>query len=228
MHSSTELTSSMFDIQSDGRRVASFADLCPGFTAQDRLGIIIRQPLDAIWNSALILAAVTAFYDEQRKAVSDFFIYPDYFIFHAGCPVAEYSMFDIWPQHKCISVEDNPETLLQAVNDRAISILVLNADESHERESRESSLQRHTRNAALNRIRHAFLCSRHKRTRNADVRIKGNEIVEKYVEQVIDQTVNITQPERDAARHERRQAVLTGGLMECYQRISVAESLLHL
>jgi len=216
----------MFAIESDGRSVASFADLCPGFTAQDRVGIIIRQPLGAIWNSALILAAVTAFYDEQRQLRDDFFIYPDYYVFHVGCPAGEYSMFDIWPQHKCISVEGNPEAVLQAVNDRAISILVLNADESHEREPRDISLQRHTRNAALGRIRYAFLGS--SEASRANVRIVGNGIVEKYVQQVIDQTGPVAETEREAVRCERRQAVLKGAAAEWYWRASMEETLAHL
>ncbi|HVF09741.1 MAG TPA: hypothetical protein VNA16_03010 [Abditibacteriaceae bacterium] len=227
MHSSTELTSAMFGIESDGRCVASFAELCPGFTAQDRLGVIVHGSLSAISNSALILAAVTAFYDEQRKTGNDFFIYPDYFIFHVGCPPGEYSMFDIWPPHKCVSVEDDPEAILQAVNDRAVSILVLHEDASRQGGPGEFSLQRHTRNAALSRVRCAFLGKRASRAGGADVKITGNAIVEKYVQQVIGQTTNVTETEREAVRRARGHAVLNVAT-EYYQRVTVPEALARL
>ena len=144
MHSSQGLASEMFSITDQGRTLGSFAELCPGFTARDRLGVIVREPLAAIWHSSFILAAVTAFYDEQRKSGREFFIYPDYFVFHVGFRPDDYGMFDIWPTHKCLYVEDDAEEIACAINDRAISILLLSRLRSNENE-----LQLHTRNSAL-------------------------------------------------------------------------------
>ena len=223
MHSSGALRSDMFRIELDGRPVASFADLCPGFTAQDRLGVIVQQPLEAVRSSSLILAAVTAFYDAQRKLGSDFFIYPDYYIFHVGCEPGDYSMFDIWPEHKCVRIDGDAEAVLRAVNDRAISLLVLS-----EREPQEAQLQRHTRNSALARIRQVFLGPVQTEEPAERVRIWGNAVVERYIRQVIDQTSVAPQAEREALRSEQCGAVPNGRAVERYRRVSPEEALRHL
>jgi hypothetical protein len=51
---------------------------------RDRLGIVVHQPGGALGASVLALATITAFYDLQRARGNDFFIYPDYFVFHVG------------------------------------------------------------------------------------------------------------------------------------------------
>jgi 8-oxo-dGTP pyrophosphatase MutT (NUDIX family) len=83
MHSAKELTSASFTLTVNGEE-ASLRDVFPGFEERDRLGIVVRQPGGALGASALILATITAFYDIQRERSDDFFIYPDYYIFHVG------------------------------------------------------------------------------------------------------------------------------------------------
>src|ERR1043166_6843833 len=152
MHSSNELTTDNFLIEADGKRVASIADVFPQFNAQDRLGIVVRDSLDGIWTSNLIMATVTSFYDIQRGAGSEFFIYPDYFVFHAGCPPGDYGMLDIWPNHKSVPVDDNAEAILRAINDRAVNILVVPSSMR-----REGKIEKQTRSSALGRIKAALL-----------------------------------------------------------------------
>lgn len=94
-HTTQNLIESSFAITVDGRE-AGIQDVFPGFDNRDRLGVVVRSPCGATGASALILAAVTAFYELQRQRSDDFFIYPDYFVFHAGGPVGDHKMFDIF------------------------------------------------------------------------------------------------------------------------------------
>jgi hypothetical protein len=75
MHSSRELRSSSFEI-TVGDREVRLVDLFEGFGEQDRLGLVIRRPCGAVGASALITAAITAFYDLHRARGPDFFVYP--------------------------------------------------------------------------------------------------------------------------------------------------------
>ena len=89
MHSSEELRSSSFRITLGGspRRRGRRA---PGLSRpRDRIGIVVRRPCGAVGASALIMAAITAFYDVQRSASEDFFIYPDYFVLPRRPPPGE-------------------------------------------------------------------------------------------------------------------------------------------
>lgn len=220
MHSSKELASDMFCIEVAGRRVASAAELIPGFTAQDRLGVVIREPLGAVWNSALILALVTAFYDKQRALNPDFFIYPDYYIFHTGCSLGMYSMFDVWPDHKWVAVEDEAEALLRAINDRGITALVL-----PEREPRAGPLQRQTVSSALGRLKVAWVCRPDERIEAADVCVIGNPVVENYVAHVLHHTLTVPETERQAIGARRRASCAAGPIIEAYRRVTPVEAL---
>ena len=125
MHSSRELTSAMFAYTVAGRP-AAFADVFPGFDGRDRLGVVVRTPGGALGASVLVLAAVTACYDLERARSADFFRYPDYYLFHVGQPVGPYAMLDIWPDHKEVAVPaGDPEALLRAINDRAVTRLLI-------------------------------------------------------------------------------------------------------
>src|SRR5687768_8844861 len=124
MHSTRDLTSASFNVTIAGRPT-SLAALLPDFSEHDRLGVVVRQPGGALGASTLILAAITAFYDRQRARSHDFFIYPDYFVFHVGQPHGDHAMLDIWPGHKEVVTPDNPEQLLRAINDRAITCLLV-------------------------------------------------------------------------------------------------------
>src|SRR3954447_2900445 len=97
----------------------------PGFEDRDRLGVVVRRPCGVVGASALLMAAVTAFYDIQRTRAEDFFIYPDYFVFHVGRRLGSHNRLDIWPPHKEVVVADEPEEVLRAINDRGITRLVV-------------------------------------------------------------------------------------------------------
>ncbi|MSP14684.1 MAG: hypothetical protein EXR62_17215 [Chloroflexi bacterium] len=229
MHSSTELASSMFHITVDGDSTRpSFAGLVRDFTSQDRLGVIVRHSLDGIWTSGLILAAVTAFYDEQRKHSDSFFIYPDYFIFHAGCRSGFYSMFDVWPDHKWVQVDDTPEDILRAVNDRGVNILVLPEPALSTTGSRAPEIQRQTRNSALGRIKSAFLYNPSGSINLPDVQVTSNAVVESYVKSAIDKTQGLTEEQRQAVYQRRQEALRAnpgGNPVESYRCLAPAEAI---
>src|SRR6476620_11743846 len=124
MHTTTDLSSSSFSIRMDGTP-GDIESVVAGFSDRDRLGVVVREPCGAIGASTLILAAITAYYDVWRSRSDDFFIYPDYFLFHVARPLGDHGMLDIWPSHKEVVVEDDPEQLLRAINDRGVSRLLV-------------------------------------------------------------------------------------------------------
>jgi hypothetical protein len=180
MHSSRELRSSSFRIALDGREV-QLTELFDGFGERDRLGVVVRSPCGAVGASALITAAVTAFYDIQRGRGPDFFVYPDYFLLHVGRPLGDHSMLDIWPSHKEPVVEDEPERILEGVNDRAITRLVV-----EEGQPAEPTFERETLASARDRIVTCLAYSPTGRVRDDEVRIASNPVTEGYVDAVLD------------------------------------------
>lgn len=180
MHTSTELRRDAFAIELAGRP-ASIEDVLLGFGPQDRLGIVVRQPFGALGASCLLLAAVTAFYDAQRAGGEEFFIYPDYFLLHVGRPLGDHSMLDIWPSHKEVVVADEAEAILEAINDRAITWLLV-----PDGELGSPALAREALASARSRIAGAFAYSPGGRVRDGDVRIAGNQVTEGYVRAALD------------------------------------------
>ncbi len=211
MHSSTELDRNSFVVEVDGAR-ARFDDLFPDFTAQDRLGVVVRQPCGAVGASCLLLAAVTAFYDIQRARGADFFIYPDYFLFEVGGRLGDHSMLDVWPDHKEVVVADRPEEILRAINDRAITRLVV-----EDGDPAETAFERESLASARDRITSALAYSPGGRVTDADVRVTGNEVTESYVNQVLDSAPAV-QAQRAALREDGRP-------LETYRRLTLEQAL---
>ena len=219
MHSSEELRSSAFHLTLAGRP-AAMADVLPGFAAADRIGIVVRRPCGAVGASALIMAAITAFYDEQRSAGEDFFIYPDYFVFHVGRKLGSHNRLDIWPPHKEVVVADEPEEVLRAINDRGVTRLVV-----EDGAPGEGSFARETIASARARILTAVAYAANGRTRDADVSIASNDVAEAYVGGVIEQSRDIAAGERERVASARRNLVEDGRPVESYRRIGLDEAL---
>jgi len=219
VHSSRELRSSSFRMTIDGEP-ATVPDLMPGFQDRDRLGIVVRRPCGVVGASALLLAAVTAFYDVQRERSPDFFIYPDYFVFHVGRKLGSHNRLDIWPPHKEVVVADEPEEVLRAINDRAITRLVV-----EDGAPGEGSFARETMASARARIVTAVAYAANGRTRDADVSIAGNDVTETYVGGVLEQSRDIASGERDRIAAARRQLLEEDRPVESYRRIDLDEAL---
>jgi hypothetical protein len=186
MHSARELSSSAFEIRVAGRE-SRLVDLFDGFGEHDRLGVLVGRPGGALGASALITAAITAFYDHQRARGPDFFIYPDYYVFHVGQPFGDHSRLDIWPAHKEVVVSARPAEVLCAVNDRAITRLVVEDGEPQFGELGAEELA-----SARARVKTCLAYSASGRVADADIRIAANAVVEGYVATTLD-------PERRAA-----------------------------
>ncbi|MEM8863153.1 MAG: hypothetical protein AAGD96_33000 [Chloroflexota bacterium] len=143
MHSS-DLRSTDFKISYNSNLV-EHADFFSNVTKATRVGVYAPNGTDGVGATALIMAYVTAFYNVYRKQGVDFFAYPSYYTFQHVRPLASYTMLDIWPRHKDVWVESNPVDLLNAINDRAINILLLPEQEpanpSYEKAQLETTLQ---------------------------------------------------------------------------------------
>jgi hypothetical protein len=243
MHSSRELHSSSFEI-TVGDREVRLGELFQGFCEQDRLGVVIRRPCGGVGASALITATITAFYDLQRARGPDFFIYPDYFLFHVGRPLGDHARLDIWPSRKEVVVPEDPEQVLEAVNDHAITRLVVEDGAPGTPTFEVEALA-----SARARIATCLAYSAVGRVRDADVRIASNPVTEGYVDAILDpetrlaelrggtdgdraradaiaSRLNEVEPEqRRHIKHARRELLEGGVPVETYRRIGLDEAL---
>jgi len=145
MHTTHELSSEAFEYRIDGTPVDR-GEVMPEVAIDDRLGVVMDDPADGLGAGNFILACVTAFYNRIRETREEFYEYADYFTFQATPEPADYLEFDIWPDHKNVSVPSDPEAVLRAVNDRAVDVLVV-PDEP----TGAPDLQETTHNSALRR-----------------------------------------------------------------------------
>ena len=220
MHTATELSSSDFRVELDARP-ACLQDVFPDFSDRDRVAAVVRRSCGAIGASALILAAVTAFYDVQRErhGSGGFFIYPDYFLFHVGRRWGDHGMLDIWPSHKEVVVADEPEELLRAINDRAITRLLVD-----DRSPREPTFTRESYASARDRIASALAYSGDGRVSGPDVTVAGNAVTESYVEAIVERS-GLSRDEISDARLSLRE---NGRVVETYRRLNLDEALARL
>ena len=213
MHSTRELTSASFTVELDGQQV-TIPELFHGFDAHDRLGIVVHHPGGALGASVLILATITAFYDMQRARGDDFFIYPDYFIFHVGQQHGNHSMLDIWPGHKEVVVANEPEAVLRAINDRAITRLLVP-------DGRPGNPSFGRATLASGWLRSALAYAPNGRAQDADVTAAGNTVTEAYVSAVINESAQLDTEKKATLRDGREQVMETGRPVEHYRRVSL-------
>jgi hypothetical protein len=222
MHTADELSSASFDIRVQGRP-GTLNDVLPEFVEHDRVGVVVRHPCGAVGASALILAAVTGFYAFQRSKADEFFIYPDYFLFHSGARLGDHGMLDIWPRHKEVVVADEPEELLRAINDRGITRLFV-ADHART----ETWFERESLASAHSRIVTALVYSATGRVADADVLVTGNDVTESYVAAVLEQSTEIAPAAREELAVGRRALYERGTPVESYRRLTLDEALARL
>jgi hypothetical protein len=209
----------MFEIEVAGR-AARIQNLLPGFSEHDRIGLVMRRPCGALGASALLAAAITAFYDIQRARSEEFFVYPDYFLFHVGGPLGNHSRLDVWPRRKEVVVANDPDRILEAIDDRAITRLLV-----EDGEPSGAGLADEPVASARLRIRTSLAYSSAGRVPDADVRIASNPVTEGYVETVLERSEEIDPAVRRAIRLGRRALVEGGVPVESYRRIDLGEAL---
>ena len=241
MHSSRELRSSSFEVRVDGRP-ARLPDLFDGFGEQDRLGVVMSRPCGAVGASALIAATITAFYDIHRARGDDFFVYPDYYLFQVGRPLGDHARLDVWPRRKEVVVGEDPQEILEAIDDRGITRLVV-----EDGDPAEGGVDDEVVASARGRIGTCLAYSPAGRVEDADVEIAGNPVTEGYVEAILDPESRLErlrtegksariasiesrlgEVERDVRMRilRQRSALLRDGVpVETYRRISLDEAL---
>jgi hypothetical protein len=182
----------------DGRP-ASLEDVFEGFGEQDRLGVVMSRPCGAVGASALITATITAFYDLHRARGPDFFVYPDYYLFHVGRPLGDHARLDVWPRRKEVVVDESPQAILEAIDDRAITRLVVeDGAGAEDGDAAKAELDDEVVASARGRMRTCLAYSPAGRVANADVEIASNPVTEGYVEAILDPETRIARLRAEA------------------------------
>jgi hypothetical protein len=163
-----------------GGATATIDDVFPGFDEHDRLGIVIARDFGAAGAGSLILAAVTAFYDHLRASETQFFAYADYFAFHVGSDRGTLRKLDVYPAHKEVVVPADAELILQAINDRGVTRLLV-----PDGPAAAADLAAETRQSAQRRIRTAFVYSPSGQTPHSDVAVRGSAQSDAFIDAML-------------------------------------------
>src|SRR4051794_11566778 len=204
MHSSYALASEDFSVERNGASEPLSALWPNGWQPDDRLGVLLANPMDAVGCTNLICGTITLFYDHLRatRGTGNFFRYSDVFLFGVGCEPGDFNQLDVWPLHKFVSIlQPSAEAVIEAVNDRRITLLAV--PETGARCRGEVVLS--TWNTFLAQVRSVMLYSpRTGRARDGDVTLVGNKVVESYVEQAIFSTPGLDAGFQTRLRRLRR------------------------
>jgi len=221
MHTSTALSRDDFSLSVEGRP-ASIADVLPGFTMDARVGIVSRTPGAPFGAATLLLAIVTAWYEERarRAAGAPFHEYPDYFLLQLGHPHADLGMLEIWPPRKHVVVEPDAEQLLGAITDRAINYLLV-----EDGPPGRGQVLRETRNAVPRHLRAALAYDPTGRAAGGDVVVTGRGRSEEFVDLAIGDSTNVDEAVRDGCRAARAGLRTDDGSVEHVRRIDIGTTL---
>jgi hypothetical protein len=226
LHTTKVLNSLDFTIKINGQE-GVLEDIFSHFNKNDRLGIVVRRPGGGIGASGLLMAAITRFYDFYRPLLGNepdkLRIYPDFFIFHVGKRHLNYYWLDIWPTHKEVILEDDPELILEAINDRGITRLLV-----EDTMSSNKSFLRETISSAEARIVSAIAYSPSGRVVNGDLSIKSCSHVEGYVHSTLKISEELTEDIRKLLEMERKELVSDGCVTETYRRVKASDAILML
>ena len=128
-------------------------------------------------------------------------------------------MLDVWPSHKEVVVDDDREELLRAINDRAVSRLLV-----EDRHAREPRFERESLASARARIVSALAYGARGRVAQPDVTVTGNRVTESYVDAVLERSDG----SRDEIMAARRRVREDGVAVETYRRLTLDEALARL
>lgn len=177
MHTARQLDSTAFAVRVGGRP-ATRDEVLPGWHFHDRLGVVMTEPFGAVGASHLIQLAIAAFFDLRPRLRDEVpaghdadAIYPEIYLFHVGGRHGDHSAYDFWPARKETFVAADPRAVLDAVNDRAITRLLVpdGVPAPLEHEYTEAA-------AARERMRSAFAYSATGRVEAADVEIEALDL----------------------------------------------------
>jgi hypothetical protein len=223
MHTIDTLSYEEFDFAIDGF-VVQLEDVLPGFNEKDRIGVVVRKTGGGMGASALLMSALTRFYDFYRPHLGDKLgklrIYPEFFIFHVGKRHMNHSWMDIWPPHKEVVVEDDPEQILEAINDRGITRLLV-----EDIKPSTATFLRETISSAEHRIVSSLAYSCTGRVDKADVKIMSCSTAEGYVLNSLDMSKGLSEEVKEQLRQERQQLIIDGRVTETYRRIEFSDAI---
>ncbi|HYZ81303.1 MAG TPA: hypothetical protein VE571_08550, partial [Solirubrobacteraceae bacterium] len=115
-----------------------------------------------------------------RATGEPFFAYADFFAFHVGRDRGTLRKLDVYPAHKEVVVPADPELILQAINDRGVSRLLV-----PEGPAGVTDLARETRHSAARRIRSALVYSPSGQTAHADVVVRGSAQSDAFIDAML-------------------------------------------
>ncbi|PGT76587.1 hypothetical protein [Bacillus sp. AFS040349] len=224
MHTTTSIKTADFDIVINNRR-SSIDELFLDFTDQDRIGIIVRHPAGSAGASALLMASITRFYDFHRHQLGNepgkLRIYPEYFIFHIEKQQMDHYWMDVWTPNKEVIVEDDAEQILEAINDRGITRLLV---EECPLTSSPTFLPE-TLSSAKSRLKSALVYSHTGRVDHADVSITSCTMAERYVQSSFKRSKNLLGATYNNLEEQRKALIENNRIVETYRRIDVEQAL---
>jgi len=217
MHSSI-LRGTDFNITRHGEFIPH-ADLFSSFRDTDRVGVVIPNRLEGLGAITLIMAYVTAFYDRYRERGSEFYAYPDFFTFQHESPCADYRMFDIWPNHKNVSVPDDAQQTVEAITDRGVNVLLV-----PDNGGREVAISPVELESARRGVQRCYAYSDTGTTESSDLVIEcESNLLRDYALSVLDSL-----SDSDAAPGQRRQweaRLATDSLRQTFRELKLSEAL---
>jgi hypothetical protein len=249
MHTAFSLKSSMFAIEMNGQPTDPEGLL--DWRAGDRLGIVLNSPLSALGASMLMQLVTTAYYDVRPDRRSEPH-YAEIYLFHAGGRYGDFTSFDVVPRRE-LFLSAEPEALIEAINDRAITHLAV-PDGS----PRSLTFPWSEPESARDRIRHCFAYGAQGRAHDADIAIRSDdpelhhdvelalnpmglvENIERYIDagdaevqrysrklaqQVRRRLDEISADEKVAAKTAHEALSDNGGMRQTFRKISVDEAL---
>ncbi len=238
MHTSEQLNLADFEFWVN-EEPSTFDYIFPNFQVQDRIGLIVRHSGGGFGASAILMASITKFYDFYRNRLGNqqggLRIYPDFFIFHVGFRDSEYYWMDIWPSHKEVHVEDEPEQILGAINDRAITHLIVPDGPTTKVKALYSVLKQgsldldmatflqETVSSAEERIKTCLIYSPDGRTENSDIKVKSTSAAESNVFKSIRDSKDLHEDMRKELFQQRESLLIEGSPMETYRHATLSE-----
>ncbi|QDE27989.1 hypothetical protein [Paremcibacter congregatus] len=123
MHTSYQLDSGHFGIKL-GDVASTRNNLLANWSCYDRAGTIVDEPFGAVGASLLLQLSITSFYDTSPNRRQGSF-FSEVYLFHVGGRFGDHSSYDIYPRRKEIFIENDPVAVLEAINDRAITRLLV-------------------------------------------------------------------------------------------------------
>lgn len=166
MHTAHTLNGGMFAIEIDGKRGTREALL--DWQPDDRLGVVITEPLGGLGASLMIQLAITAYYDtrpERRNSPH----YPENYVFHVGGRYGDFSTLDVRPARRQVFVPGVVE-LIGALNAHSISHLLV-----PDGAFRDTGYLYLESEASREQVRHCFAYSASGRTARSDIRVQATD-----------------------------------------------------